>query len=117
MELAEREVSVSRFDELWHDGDRRGFAIECSSGTYVRSLIADLGDAYCVELRRTAHRGLRRRRRRPGAPGRLADALGFLPEVRLDGEAARRAAHGVRVDAPAAAPAGPVVAARPTPTA
>ena len=24
------------------------------SGTYVRSLIADLGDAYCLELRRTA---------------------------------------------------------------
>ena len=29
------------------------FAIECGSGTYVRSLIADLGDAYCLELRRT----------------------------------------------------------------
>ena len=34
-------------------GDRRGFVIECSSGTYVRSLIADLGDAYCETLRRT----------------------------------------------------------------
>ena len=33
--------------------DRRAFVIECSSGTYVRSLIADLGDAYCLELRRT----------------------------------------------------------------
>ena len=33
---------------------RREFEIECSSGTYVRSLIADLGDAYCTELRRTA---------------------------------------------------------------
>src|SRR4051794_41526970 len=31
----------------------RSFTIECSSGTYVRSLIADLGDAYCLELRRT----------------------------------------------------------------
>jgi hypothetical protein len=29
----------------------------------------------------------------------LSDALGFLPEVRLDSDAARRAAHGVRVDA------------------
>ena len=28
--------------------------ISCSAGTYIRSLIADLGDAYCVELRRTA---------------------------------------------------------------
>jgi tRNA pseudouridine55 synthase len=33
---------------------RAGYLIECSSGTYVRSLIADLGDAYCEELRRTA---------------------------------------------------------------
>src|SRR5581483_2142826 len=53
VELAERQVHVSVFDELWRDGERRGFAIECSSGTYVRSLIADLGDAYCEQLRRT----------------------------------------------------------------
>jgi tRNA pseudouridine55 synthase len=33
---------------------RAAYLIECSSGTYVRSLIADLGDAYCEELRRTA---------------------------------------------------------------
>ena len=33
---------------------RRRIEIECGSGTYVRSLIADLGDAYCLELRRTA---------------------------------------------------------------
>jgi len=53
VQTAEREVTVHRFEQLWHDGDRRAFAIECSSGTYVRSLIADLGDAYCLELRRT----------------------------------------------------------------
>ena len=37
-------------------GSRRArrIEIECGSGTYVRSLIADLGDAYCLELRRTA---------------------------------------------------------------
>ena len=51
---AEREVEVYRFEETWRDSDRRGFAIECSSGTYVRTLIADLGDAYCEQLRRTA---------------------------------------------------------------
>jgi tRNA pseudouridine55 synthase len=34
--------------------ERAGYEIECSAGTYVRSLIADLGDAYCLELRRTA---------------------------------------------------------------
>jgi tRNA pseudouridine55 synthase len=52
--LPEREIEVYRFDELWREGDRRGFAIECSSGTYVRTLIAELGDAYCEQLRRTA---------------------------------------------------------------
>jgi tRNA pseudouridine55 synthase len=36
------------------EGERAGYLIECSSGTYVRSLIADLGDAYCQELKRTA---------------------------------------------------------------
>lgn len=53
-EMPERLVTVHRFDELWREGDRAELEIECSSGTYVRSLVADLGDAYCEELRRTA---------------------------------------------------------------
>jgi tRNA pseudouridine55 synthase len=52
-ELPEREVTVHRFEETRRDGAERDFVIECSSGTYVRSLIADLGDAYCTALRRT----------------------------------------------------------------
>jgi tRNA pseudouridine55 synthase len=51
--LPEREVTIHRFDELWRRGDRACFEIECSSGTYVRSLIAALGDAYTESLRRT----------------------------------------------------------------
>src|SRR5271163_233148 len=73
VEMPERIVTVHRFEQLWRDpgppGDeiplppeglelaqlpRAGFHIECGSGTYVRSLIADLHDAYCLELRRTA---------------------------------------------------------------
>jgi tRNA pseudouridine55 synthase len=55
-ELPERSVVVHRFEQLWRTEDppRAGFLIECGSGTYVRSLIADLGDAYCLALRRTA---------------------------------------------------------------
>lgn len=53
-QMPERIVTVSRFEQLWREGERAGYLIECSSGTYVRSLIADLGDAYCQELRRTA---------------------------------------------------------------
>jgi tRNA pseudouridine55 synthase len=100
VEVPEREVHVSTFAELWRDGERAAFAIECSSGTYVRSLIADLGDAYCLELRRT-HIG----------PFAVADAerfvpldaaLAFLPAVELAGEDARRAGHGVAVPGRAA---------------
>ena len=54
IETPPRVVHVHRFDELWREGERAGYEIECSSGTYVRSLIADLRDAYCLELRRTA---------------------------------------------------------------
>ncbi len=53
-QMPERIVTVSRFEQTWRKGERAGYLIECSSGTYVRSLIADLGDAYCEELRRTA---------------------------------------------------------------
>jgi tRNA pseudouridine55 synthase len=48
-----RLVEVHRFELLRRDPARAEFEIECSAGTYVRSLIADLeGDAYCEELRR-----------------------------------------------------------------
>ncbi len=66
-EMPERVVTVYRFEQLWREegsGDedpthpapsaRAAFEIECAAGTYVRSLIADLNDAYCVELRRMA---------------------------------------------------------------
>jgi tRNA pseudouridine55 synthase len=52
-EMPEREITVHRFEETRRAGAERDFVIECSSGTYVRSLIADLGDAYCTALRRT----------------------------------------------------------------
>jgi tRNA pseudouridine55 synthase len=59
--MPERLVTVHRFEQLHRqravDPDtppRAAFLIECGSGTYVRSLIADLHDAYCLELRRTA---------------------------------------------------------------
>jgi tRNA pseudouridine55 synthase len=53
VEMPPRIVTVHRFDEMSREGDRAEYEIECSSGTYVRSLVADLGDAYCEELRRT----------------------------------------------------------------
>lgn len=98
VEMPQRTVRVHAFEELWRDGPRRAFRIECSSGTYVRSLIADLGDAHCEELRRTAVGPFAVDD--AGAPEdldgliSLGDALSFLPAVTLEGEDARAAAHG-----------------------
>lgn len=57
VKMPERIVTVRRFEQLWRTAGpppQAAFLIECGSGTYVRSLIADLHDAYCLELRRTA---------------------------------------------------------------
>jgi tRNA pseudouridine55 synthase len=95
VDVPEREVDVHRFELLWRDGERAAFAIECGSGTYVRSLVAGLGDAYCLELRRTGIGPFD-----VADAGRflgLSDALAFLPAIELDGDDARRAGHGVAV--------------------
>ncbi|MDP9293983.1 MAG: tRNA pseudouridine(55) synthase TruB [Actinomycetota bacterium] len=102
VELPERDVEVQRFELLWREGDRAGLAIECSAGTYVRSLVADLGDAYCLELRRTAIGPFEVAAADPERVLPLDEALEFLPQVRLDGEDARRASHGVAVAGEAA---------------
>jgi tRNA pseudouridine55 synthase len=78
-ELAEREVTIHRFEELWREGERAEFEVQCSSGTYVRSLIADLGDAYCERLRRTAIGPFRVEE--AGSFMLLTDALARLPEA------------------------------------
>lgn len=54
VETPEREVEVYRADLLQHDEESAVYEIECSAGTYVRTLVETLGDAYCAELRRTA---------------------------------------------------------------
>lgn len=49
-----RDVEIHRAELLGREGDLARYEIECSTGTYVRTLIETLGDAYCAELRRTA---------------------------------------------------------------
>jgi tRNA pseudouridine55 synthase len=70
-EMPPRIVTMTRFEQTWRepppaaDADagpgperaplpRAAFEIDCGSGTYVRSLISEIVDAYCLELRRTA---------------------------------------------------------------
>jgi tRNA pseudouridine55 synthase len=54
VETPEREVEVYRAELLGSDGDTASYEIECSTGTYVRTLVETLEDAYCARLRRTA---------------------------------------------------------------
>jgi tRNA pseudouridine55 synthase len=112
-ELEARPVTVHRAELLWHEGDRAAFEIECSSGTYVRSLVTDLGDAYCEELGRTAigpfrledagvqvgdePGGFRNDRHPPEGLIPLRDALAFLPECVLSPEEAAAVGHGRRI--------------------
>lgn len=49
-----RDVQVHRAELLGHDAEAARYEIECSAGTYVRTLVETLEDAYCAELRRTA---------------------------------------------------------------
>ena len=80
VEMPERFVTVHRFEQLWREGERAEFEIECSSGTYVRSLIADLGDAYCEELRRTTIGPFAVEEADEDAPLPLAEALARVHE-------------------------------------
>jgi tRNA pseudouridine55 synthase len=54
VETPEREVDVYRAELLASDAESAEYEVECSAGTYIRTLIETLGDAYCSELRRTA---------------------------------------------------------------
>jgi tRNA pseudouridine55 synthase len=54
VETPARDVQVHRAELLSGDGEHAHFEIECSAGTYVRTLIETLEDAYCSDLRRTA---------------------------------------------------------------
>jgi tRNA pseudouridine55 synthase len=92
-----RPVTVHRFDLLWREGERAGLELECSSGTYVRSLVSDLGDAYCEQLERTAIGPFRLEDADPERVLPTREALAFMPERELTGDEAREVAHGRRV--------------------
>jgi tRNA pseudouridine55 synthase len=54
VETPEREIDVYRAELLASDAESAEYEIECSAGTYIRTLLETLDDAYCAELRRTA---------------------------------------------------------------
>jgi tRNA pseudouridine55 synthase len=115
VEGAARPVTVHRAERLWHEGDRAAFEIECSSGTYVRQLVTDLGDAYCEELERTAIGPFQLADADPDRIVAPNNALAFMPERVLDAREASVVVNGVRIEMGAAPRAGePCDAAAPS---
>jgi len=126
VEAPPREVEVHRFELLGRDGDRLRLGVECGSGTYVRSLVRDLGErlgcgAHVTALRRTwvepfsasAMLGFERLEALAAEGTDALDAcllplergLATRPRLDLDAVDARRLAQGQRLERPGAAPA------------
>ena len=98
VERPEREVEIYRAELLEADGERARFEIECSAGTYIRTLVESLGDAYCEELRRTAVGHLRIEDAGP-AIRPAADLVSHLRARAVEAEDAMRVVHGLRLEA------------------
>jgi tRNA pseudouridine55 synthase len=92
VETPEREVEITRAELLDAGEGRASYEIECSSGTYVRTLIETLEDAYCESLRRVKIGTFRVED--AGVELSPNEALAFMPEYRLDKDEARAVGHG-----------------------
>jgi tRNA pseudouridine55 synthase len=98
-----RRVRVEAFDVLRFDGRDFDFRVACSSGTYVRSLVAKTGErlgcgAHLTRLIRTRIGPFRVEEAsppgRPGEPLPVAQAVAHLPRVELESDEAEAARHG-----------------------
>src|SRR5215211_2073963 len=96
VETPMRRVTVYRAELIESDRERATYEIECSPGTYVRTLVETLRDAYCESLRRTRIGDLR-----VPAEGQeevsVETLMSFLPRLELDAAAAERVGHGMAV--------------------
>jgi len=118
VDLAPRGVTIYRLDMVDYQPPDLALAIECSAGTYVRSLANDLGDClgsggYLAALRRTKAGpfgieqavSLERLERSFAAHSweefvlPAADALPQMPLVRLDADQLEAVRHGHRLPA------------------
>jgi tRNA pseudouridine55 synthase len=91
-----RRVTVYRAELLESDDERATFEIECSSGTYIRTLIETLQDAYCDSLRRTAIGDLRV----PEGESEeisIERLMSFMPEWDLTDDEAEAVSHGIAI--------------------
>lgn len=109
VERKERQVFITRFDPLGGEGDHRSFEIECSGGTYIRSLGHDLGQAigcgaHVCKLRRTRvgrfsnDNAPRLNEVEAGHLMPLREALAPMPMIELNEAQVRRVREGQAVD-------------------
>jgi tRNA pseudouridine55 synthase len=99
-------LDLARFDEPAQEAE---LVVECSSGTYVRQLVADLGElcgagAHCTTLERTRVGPFALADVDPGRPLSLSSALAFLPERRLSADEAAAVRHSRRIAGTAEGP-------------
>ncbi len=96
VETPTRRVTVYRAELLESDAERATFEIECSSGTYIRTLVETLADAYCESLRRTAIGHLEVPSAGPEEIP-IEELMSFLRERELSEPEAEAVSHGIRV--------------------
>ncbi len=103
VEAPSRPIRVDAFDVSSFDSRDFDFRVTCSSGTYVRALVADLGTAlrcgaHLVRLVRTRigpfELGDAVPPESPGEPLPVERAVAHLPRLDLDAEEAVAAGHG-----------------------
>jgi tRNA pseudouridine55 synthase len=101
-----RKVNVSEFELRSFDevAQKAELDVECSSGTYVRQLVTDLGElcgagAYCTALERTAIGPFELVNADEQRLVGLSEALSFLPERALTPDEGERVRNGVAVPA------------------
>jgi tRNA pseudouridine55 synthase len=107
IETPERVVRVERLELVAFDAAAQTaeLEIECSSGTYVRQVVTDLGElsgagAYCETLERTAIGPFRLEDADDETLVPLSEALSFLPEYRLSPAETASVRHGRRIELP-----------------
>lgn len=99
IETPVREVQVHRSRLISAGGDHATFEVVCSAGTYVRTLIETLGDAYCEELRRTAIGEDLLIENASDTPIDAGEALSFMAERVLDEDEAALILNGRALEA------------------
>ncbi len=126
VQVPSREVDVDRFDLRDRNGDVLDLHVECGSGTYVRSLVRDLGERVGCGAHLTALRRLwvepfvqpvmhtLEELERIAADGGTAvldrlllpveAGVDALPALQLDAEQVRRLRHGQRLNLPGQEP-------------